>query len=67
LSVIAASSSVFALKPSRSGQSRFIEVKKGALEMIAMVFGKASDAFAGKESAQGGTAIKPNVLILISG
>jgi len=35
--------------------------------MIAMVFGKASDAVAGKEFAQGGIGIKPNVLILTNG
>jgi hypothetical protein len=35
--------------------------------MTAMVFGKASDAFAGKGFAQGGIGIRPNLVILTSG
>jgi len=35
--------------------------------MTAMVFGKASDAVAGKGFARGGIGIKPNVLILANG
>jgi hypothetical protein len=35
--------------------------------MTAMVFGKARDAVAGKDFAQGGIGIKPNILILTSG
>jgi hypothetical protein len=41
--------------------------KKGHPEMTEMVFGKASDTFAGKEFAQGGIGIGPNLLILTSG
>jgi hypothetical protein len=35
--------------------------------MTAMVFGKASDAVAGKEFAQGGIGIRPNLLIVTNG
>jgi hypothetical protein len=35
--------------------------------MIAIVFGKASDAVAGKEFAQCGNGIKPNVMTVTNG